>query len=251
MSFFKNLSAELGTATGKGIVGLVKILGVIFWKGVVWLFDWQHKGKEPEPKTNSFRMAAWSIILSVIFMPGLVTCSGTGNQTQVNQDNNKIVVTIQLQKGEDPVIPNDEHFKSLPHSEAYSYIVINNKKYFRYSESDEVNTEPATMVTESSCFIVPAGRALKIYTAYRPLVAINMETTLLRQVKKETVSYISRFFLFIREFLSGKSLLAVSEDSWLQTFYFWNDSFTTDGNMTAIMVKAKSNKDIPGGLVCF
>ena len=68
MSFFKNLGSELGTGTGRGIVGVVS--GV--WKAISaflgWLFTWQHHNNEQPVQTNSLRIAVISVLLAFIFV---------------------------------------------------------------------------------------------------------------------------------------------------------------------------------------
>lgn len=260
MSFFKNLRAELGTAAGKGLANLAGAILTKLWEAIVWLFKWQHRGSEPEPKTNSFRMAAWSIILAIIFMPGLVTCSNTNNQSQNNYSGNNTNsgatrVTVQLREGEEPIIPLDEDFRTLPYGVPRQYVVIENKKYYKYNEARNADDYPSVVIDEISCQIVPAGRELKIYTTRRPLNAVNMELILQRAVRPETASHISRLSLLLNEFTSGEPLLLVEKHGWKQTFDSWRDTYPLNGNLGIIKVKAQSKENnpsgTPGGLVCF
>jgi hypothetical protein len=77
MSFFKNLRAELGTGAGKGFNAVITSIWEIFSMFCGWLFRWQYREGEHPLHTNSFRIAVWSFILALIFMPGLVRCSFT------------------------------------------------------------------------------------------------------------------------------------------------------------------------------
>jgi hypothetical protein len=260
MSFIKNLGGELGTGVGKGIVGLIAIAGKILWVCLTWLCDWKQNGKEPALRTNSLRMAAWSILLSIFLIPGLVTFNGTGNKAEDNNSekstsNETIPVSVQLREGEMPILPLAENFRTLPDGDTRYYVLIENKKYFLYMEPSKLGDISKALVMDSSCYIVPAGRMLEFYTVQRPLIAINMERTLMRRLKNEANPYLLRILLSIKEMVAGKSLVAIREYSWKATFNSWEDSHPVHENFTLLTVKAMSKEDIPGGapggLVCF
>lgn len=261
MSFFKNLGSELGTGTGKGINTLVSKLWKLLEGFLSWLFTPEYKSNEGWMKTNSLRIACWSIILSVIFVPGLVTCSNSNNSESTNSkasekdDNGKVSVSIQLRKGPESIIPNTEMFTPILDHNSRVYTMVEGKKYYHFMEIKNLGEVSTALVDEPACVIVPAGREIKILVKHPPVFVVNMQNEVEMHVKREKTPYIIQLYLFIKEYGTKDHYTSSKKEPWLYLYNNWADLEGLPEGYFVIKGRALLNNqikdNIKGGLVCF
>lgn len=249
MSTFKNEDKESGNASKKGLIESLPVGYRIILAPFVWLFTWEHTKNENEVKTNSLRIAVISIIFSIIFVPGLVTCAYKPSGTTT--------VYVQLTTDEwKPTIPSPEHFVPQEPGNIRQYIIIKNKKYFLFQKPEKMETISSMMIHESSCAIIPAGEELRIYTKIKPKHAINMEDAVEYALKRETLTYYRQFMLFLDEQKRGKDLIFIAKQPWKRLAEeHWENILPFDNGYKLLTVQALAKSDTPentpGGLVCF
>ncbi len=247
MGFFSTLSDELGKGAGKALV---------------WMFTWERKGDEPQPRTNSLRIAVWSIILSLIFIPGLATCSFNQNKNSWNKSNSNkqkptVTTFVSLKRNTREVFfPSENMFVLQPTQNGKQlYDLVGGMKYFFFHEAPNSNELSYVRAEPSSCVIILAGRKLKIYSKTKPLNAINVEDVVVRYIDRSALSFFDRLILFVQETISGKTLMHKKEDYWKPTYDTWNNSDFLDNGYAILIVTGMKRSELPddaqGGLVCF
>ena len=253
MSFFKNLGSELGTGTGRGIVGVVSGVCKAISAFLGWLFTWQHHNNEQPVQTNSLRIAVISVLLAFIFVPGLIRCS-PGTSTSQNSftstssanSEGKVKVVVNLEKTSMSVFPDKDKFAIQKETDILYYKYIEGKKLYLYHARVD-GKPPFIKLGVDTCAAIPAGYKVILISLSPPMFAINMENT---------VQYVKRNdFLTLGEkiehFLRLKEEL-VFMNSWKFVSDNWN---AVDYDKYAIVAKALDQSQIDpetgGGVVCF
>lgn len=254
MSFFKNAGDELGTGLGKGIVVLV----ATFWKALCWLCRVEHKENEGTIKTNSFRIASWSIIFSIMFIPGLVTCSRIipdtiSNNPPFQQQKDTITIRVQLTDGSHPAgFPTQEFFEPLGDNTTNVYRDLGETRFFHYQK--RTDGKPSRIrVNEKLCAMVPAGKEIYISTNFKPVFVANMENSVSYHRRYETLNSVQKFLIFVTR-SAGDSRSYKTDNSWQFISDHWGEvvdskNFVITGR--ALSEKDLIDKDAAGGIVCF
>ncbi len=252
MGFFRNLGDELGTGAGKGINALIQTIWKVICVFGAWLCRWHHEKGEHPLHTNSFRIAVWSFIVAIIFVPGLVTCSFPTPKvfTVNNEDATSATVLVQLQNGPLPSLPPKEFF--VPSTEsAWIYEEIEGIKYFMYK--DDGKGYALKKVNEHFCVTVPAGREIHFLGEYRPRHAVNMVKKVRYVKKSEYSSPVWKTYLLFLALTHQSKEPYRKEESWKTLHNEW-ETVDTSYVFTATALPSSEIPDsnnVTGGLVCF
>ncbi len=245
MSFFKNLGDELGTGLGKGINSFFS-----------WICRWEKVEGEHQLRTNSFRIAVISFILSVTFVPGLVTCSFKPKETlgaYISSNNEKkyITITVQLGNNEGYIFPSADRFIPKGDHETILYYFYEDRPidipYFYYQKRNDAKI-PLLYVKNNLCSLVPYGKEILLKTEMVPTYVANMKNTVLYVKKKETLTWFEKIEMFTR----GQDIF-LKEVTWTTLINTWSN---VDAKKYSILAQALDvhelvEKKAGGGLVCF
>lgn len=252
MSFFKNLGAELGTGTGKG----VNAIFISFWKIICfyasYLFKIEHKDGEHILHTNSFRIANWSLLLALIFTPGLVTCSFKPSEilSTINKPNT-VAIKVALNIQPIPFFPTNERFNIDHNQKIQHYTDINGIRFFAYHRRSGEKF-PIITVKEHLCAIVPAGEKIAFDTHLFPVYVVNMKDIVIYDEKMNSISFFKRYTAVFYFLFGSLDKINQTSNTWEYLYNHW-ESVDTKNNY--IFGEALDSKDIldniAGGIVCF
>ena len=253
MSFFKNLGEELGTGAGKGINTFFATCWKILCVFCSWLFKWEHKSNEGEFKTNSFRIATGSLILAVIFVPGLVTCSFKIPKIEdPSQESIKTVsLKVSLSKKSIPYFPKNNRFEINHEQGVQRYDDLGGIPFFSYHERND-GKRPVIRVDRKLCAVVPAGKEISFITNRPPVYVANMENELHYATKVEFLSFFKKNTAALFYLIGGRNAVVHTVDDWEYVFDNWGKVDSENYSIASVALPKKEILDnVAGGLVCF
>ncbi|MCF7843703.1 hypothetical protein K9M47_02290 [Candidatus Gracilibacteria bacterium] len=253
MSFFKNLGDELGTATGKGISVFISAFWKVTCVYLSYLCKIERVPGEHIMHTNSFRIANWSLIIAILFVPGLVTCSFRPADIVNNKILNPGGVYLKINLSDRPpsFFPNSESFRIDNAENIQHYRNFDNMRLFSYHQRQSENF-PTIIVDGKLCAVVPAGRKIGFKSLSPPVYAANMKNEVVYFIKMSELSFLRKqtaLYYYLMDYMDG---LQRTSNPWKDMVNEWS-KVETGGHK--IIATALDKKDIPdgvlGGMVCF
>ena len=246
MGFFKNLGDELGTSTGKGFAAIVSTLWKLLCSFASWLFRWEHKAGEHELHTNSFRLAAVSLILALLFVPGLVTCTFNPLKILNVNGSTSVRLNVALHKQEIPYFPRKERFAINHDQNVQYYDDFGGRKLYTFHRNS--NGKPHAIKIEGrSCAVVPAGEEINFLSVFPPVYVANMKDNVTYTKKEQYITLADRVM-----FLINPSKGSMSSDTWIHISDHWGEVNPDTFFLHAEALDKKDiDEDTAGGLVCF
>ena len=161
-----------------------------------------------------------------------------------------VIIYTSLKVGKPPTMPLPEDFVVQPLGDKQLYIEVENdpRKYFLFHETD--NGELHTFfITESSCVVIPPGRAALVSSVYPPLYVVNMKNRAKYALDPEKIRFDKKIFYFL-----WKKPMRLDETSWKYLYDRWNEVSTEKHGLKVEALPTAellpSSKKF-GGLVCF
>jgi len=174
-------------------------------------------------------------------------------QNAVSSNSNKAVANIQLNKGRLPIMPTAEYF--IPQSKMKMVRIDgDDRDYFMY-DTPSTGEMSSVVILRQMCVLVPFDKEKKIFTSFRPVVAINMQLMVSYKEKGSVIRHLpwleKTWYTFSRTNINSLPPRD-STASWLYLYESWNEVETEPFPLIVkAALKEESHSENEGGLVCF